>query len=67
MMRKCHVQYRDIVIQSLRKVDLTAEELTEDMQHVFRTMKSLNFDSTPRQDETEAVLMQQTPPSLCYS
>ena len=63
MMRKCHVQYRDIVIQSLRKADLTAEELTEDMQHVFRTMKSLNFDSIPRQDESEAVLMQQTPPS----
>ena len=60
MMRKSSPQYRDVIIHSLRKPDLTADELMKDMQHVFRTMQSLKFEDDP-QDETEVALVQPVP------
>ena len=57
MMRKSSPQYRDVIIQSLKKPNLSADELMYDMQHVFRTMQSLNFEDTA-QDETEVALVQ---------
>ena len=57
MMRKSSSQYRDVIIQSLKKPDISADELMEDMQHVYRTLQSLNFEDDV-QDETEVVLVQ---------
>ena len=57
MMRKSSSQYRDVIIQSLKKPDISADELMDDMQHVFRTLQSLNFEDDA-QDETEVALVQ---------
>ena len=69
MMRKSSPQYRDVIIQSLKKPDLSADELMEDMQHVYRTLQSLNFEDAG-QDETEVALVQptnRTRPGPCRS
>ena len=59
MMRKSSPQYRDVIIQSLKKPGISADELMEDMQHVYRTLQSLNFEDAA-QDETEVALVQPT-------
>ena len=59
MMRKSSSQYRDVIIQSLKKPDISADELMEDMQHVYRTLQSLIFEDAG-QDETEVALVQPT-------
>ena len=56
-MRKSSPQYRDVIIQSLKKPDLSTDELMNDMQHVFRTMQSLKFEDES-EDEVDVALIQ---------
>jgi hypothetical protein len=55
MMNKCTKMYHSQVVESLRKPGLDAEGLMEDMQHVFRTMQTLQFEDSS-EDEKEVAL-----------
>ena len=57
MMRQCTSQYHTVVVESLRKPALEAEDLMEDMQQVFRTMQSLKFDEDS-EEEVDVALVQ---------
>ena len=45
-MNKCTKMYHSQVVESLRKPGLEAEGLMEDMQHVYRTMQTLQFEDS---------------------